>query len=655
MPLDRLMLATYALLLGVTVSGIAVFAWGVGAPGYFGLIGLHQWIALALLPLAPLALGRHLVNTSSRAWATGACIAAGGFLAIPIPFLLVLPEEEHDDGPFSFLLSSLGALLEGDMGAAYPAIAGLSLLGLVGLATVLTLVGLTSRVRERDASRRTGLALTLLVAWAWFSGLLLFFEGVRTLRSAQMFHSFCGCWTAGVLLLHLAAKRAAAARIPRVAVAAFGLLWLVAFGVIWGAWTRAQGSRYTLEHHGFADGLTEEELGASRTCGTAGCHEVVLDQWRGSPHRFAGSNAFYRAAVDELVGTRGIDAATTCAACHDPVRALAGTVQAAYADGVPHDSEGVSCVACHIIEAATTSPPGNGQYTVAIETSYPTDPQARVSAIRRDARRHQTAFASADAIYSNTPCRVCHRVEHHGQVLQEADMPGADLPDPPMKCRICHLTPDGPITYGHTMAGVNTDLAHYTDGDAEAVAVQVALAEQALTRSVGRLDVDGAIVDGALRIDLTTVRGQQAAGGHSFPSGPVDLQQVWAEITVTDAAGSVVATVGALDDDQRITGDPPRLGARALDGAGQPIARHQVLDVVEVVDRQQLAGQGIDSRQRHRVTLELADEPAFPLAIAVRWMHRRTNPDFARWALGVDRSPIEARELIAASATVPAP
>ena len=669
--LDRLTVATYTLLLAVTCSGVAVFAWSVGAPGYFGLIGVHQWLAMALLLLAPAALGRHLASTSSPAWGTGAAILAGGLLAIPIPYLLVLPEEEHDHGPFGFLLSSLAALADGDMGAAYPALAGLSLVALVVAATALTLVGLTSRVRERDASRRTGLALTLLVAWAWFSGLLLFFEGVRTLRSAQMFHSFCGCWTAGVLLLHLFAKRAATARLPRIAVAAAGLFWLVGFGVLWGVWTRAQGARYDLEVYDATatdPRIPEAALGGSASCGSAGCHEQVLAQWAGSPHRFAGTNAFYRAAVDEVV-TRGGSAAP-CAACHDPVRAFAGTVEAAYAGGAPTVGEGVSCIACHAIDAARTQPPGNGQYTIALERSYPDEPQARVAAIRRDARRHQTAFASSEAIYRNTPCRVCHRVEHHGAILQEADMPGADTQDPPMKCRHCHLTPSGPITYSHFMAGLNGDLAAYTAGN-HAVAAQSARAleqaglqplldlagpwEPGPGRSVGELTLEPTLTEAGLSLSIWTARGRAGAGGHSFPSGPVDLQEVWLEVLVRDADGTTVAHLGGLGADDRVLGHPPRLGARALDAAGAPIQHHRVADVDRVVDRQVLAPVRPDHRQRHRLDLPLPGDAAFPLEIRARWVHRRTNPDFATWALGVDRSPIPARELIGARVAVGAP
>lgn len=691
-PMDRIAVAAWVVLIVSTLTGVALFVGPVGAPGYFGLIGLHQWVSLALLLLAPLALARHLVHTGSKAGWTGAMILAGGLLAVPVPYLLILPVEEHDAGPVSFLAHSLGALLDGDLGAAYPAIAGLSLLALVALSTVLTVVGLTSRVRERDASRRTGLALTLLVAWAWFSGVLLFFEGVRTLRSAQMFHSFCGCWTAGVLLVHLAARRAATARMPRVAVAAFGLLWLVAFGVIWGVWTRAQGSRYELEV--YRTPATPEEwaasidptsdwprvdearLAGSTSCGAAGCHVQVLEQWRGSPHRFSASNAFYRAAVDELVVEMGMEVAVLCAGCHDPVRALAGTVAQAYEGGVPEESEGVSCVACHAIIGLQSTPPSNGLYRIGLEASYPADPEGRNQAIGRDARRHQTVFASTEAVYSNAPCRVCHRVAHNGIVLQEADMPGADDPDPPQKCRECHLTPEGPITYGHSMAGINADLPLYASGihpdERPAMETQVvrAMANAGLRAriplagswapqepggSIDELRVVPSLADGALSLAFTTTRGFELEGGHSFPSGPADLNQVWLEVLVRDAEGALLHHVGDLDEGGRIVGTPPRLGARPLAADGSPVEHHRVLLVTDVVDVKLLASVPPGDQQAHRVELVLPEDAAFPLEVRARWLHRRTNPDFAEWALKVSTSPIPTRELAGVEVPVPAP
>ena len=690
--LDRFAVATYGVLLLATVTGVAGFAWSVGAPGYFGLIGLHQWVSVALLLLAPAALARHLVATGSGARWTAAAILAGGLLAVPVPYLLILPVEQHDAGPAGFLAYSLRALLDGDMGAAYPAIAGLSLLGLVTLATAWTLIGLSSRVRERDASRRTGLALTLLVAWAWFSGIMLFFEGVHTLRSAQMFHSFCGCWAAGVLLVHLAARRAASARLPRVAVAGFGLLWLVAFGVIWGVWTRAQGRRYELEVYRtpatpeeWAASIDpssdwarvpEAQLAGSMSCGAAGCHERVLEQWRGSPHRFSASNAFYRAAVDELVTEMGIEVAVLCAGCHDPVRALAGTVAEAYVGGVPAESEGVSCVVCHAIVGAQTSPPTNGLYTVALETSYPSDVAARNRAIGRDARRHQTVFASSEAIYKNAPCRVCHRIEHGGIILQESNVPGADDIDAPVKCRECHLKPEGPITYGHSMEGLNADLPAYASGvrpaDRPAMETQArrALKHAGLRPlvplgddwtplehgiSIDEVRVEPSLQGDVLRLDFTTTRGRELDGGHSFPSGPADLNQTWLEVLVRDAANKEVQHVGGLDGRGRIEGAPPRLGARPLVAGGQPVTHHRVLLVTEVVDVKLLGPEGAAWTQEHALDVALDEGVEFPLEVRARWVHRRTNPDFAEWAMGLDLSPIPARELAGVTRSVSGP
>ncbi|MEC7377433.1 MAG: hypothetical protein VX421_07450, partial [Pseudomonadota bacterium] len=68
-------------------------------------------------------------------------------------------------------------------------------------------------------------------------------------------------------------------------------------------------------------------IGDSASCGAAGCHPAITAQWAGSSHRYSADNAFYAKVVSLLVEERGVEEAAWCAACHDPVRVLAGTVE----------------------------------------------------------------------------------------------------------------------------------------------------------------------------------------------------------------------------------------------------------------------------------------------------------------------------------------
>ena len=62
---------------------------------------------------------------------------------------------------------------------------------------------------------------------------------------------------------------------------------------------------------------------------------------------------------------------------------------------------------------------------------------------------------------------------------------------------------------------------------------------------------------------------------------------------------------------------------------------------------------------RDRLEVPLPEQVAYPLDVRARWLFRRANPSFARWALGGDEfgtgSPLPAHELVAWRGSVAAP
>lgn len=626
-----------ALLVGVVATGTFVFVAGVQWPGYFGAIALHSWLGGGLLVVGCLALAEHLQRTGSGAWATALAIVAGGLLAVPTPYVMVLPEEAHDRGPLGWFLESLAALLSGDGAAAFPAVAGLSLAALVFGSGVVTVVGLVSRLRERAASRRTGLALTAVVSWATVSGLLLAVETVATLRPAQVLHGFAGSWAILLLVLHALAKRAAVARWPRAAVVAVGSVGLLGFAGLVVAKDAASYKGLDAEvvampqtdaardqaaaHPRFDPAL----LNGSQTCGTSGCHEQVTRAWSGSAHAWSARNAYYRKAVGELLWADRWADAVRCAACHDPVVALSGDLTAAYAEGQPpSDSEGVSCLVCHRTVSVDRDPPANGAFSVALVPRYPGDEAA---GIRRDARAHQRPFVMPGPIFDNRPCEACHRLEleDHDLVLQDVILGAGD--EGPY-CRTCHMAPVGRITYSHGFAGINADLPAYADGEHPALAEGAARARAFAGLREAVPLADAGLGDGFLGVslrqdgDAVVVTTSNDGVGHAFPAGPLDLHQVWMEWQLVGADGAVLQHEGALVGG-RIAGTPPRLGGREVDAAGAEIERHAVLDVVAVEDKRVIHEGG-------SVTDRLPIAGAGTLR--VRWLFRRANPDFAAWA-----------------------
>ncbi len=690
MPAALLRIA-WVLFLGAAATGGVAWAMGFYGPGYFTVLRVHFWVAWAMLVVGPLALAGHLVATKSKAWWPGAAVVLGGVLAIPIPYALDMPEEEHDSGPLLYLAHAAQDLLGGDASNAWPVIAGTALVVLLVLSVGLTLVGAVSRTRERDASRRTGLALTVTAAWATVGGALLAYEPLATRVPAQLFHSFAGAFTIGLVLLHLFAQRAAKMRMNRALVVVLGLIGVLLFFVSLGA--RSRVARMTTNFQYVQVPRTAAERQASlnpesawprahthelegfRECASAGCHPDVTAQWAGSPHRFSASNAFYQRVTNELISDGRWNDVVFCAGCHDPVLALAGTVQEVYADGVPESgSDGVSCVVCHSISevggkfaGSGFEAHGNGDFAVAVEPPYPGEPGAeRVANLRLDSRHHRDVFVFNELIYRNDPCRACHRIDLTGLhddtagiVLQNADMP--DRYGGPFEnyCRECHLPPSDelPIDYTHRMMGINADLAEYATGLTEGdrvlledareetiffagITPRVPIEDRAWGRDRGRPGIDHGITlsmrlrpsfeEGALALGVAT---SNLGVGHSFPSGPFDLNQVWLEVRVVDASGRVLLHDGALDADGEIRGSPLRLGARELDAEGREIPRHEVLEVRKVVDKRQVAREG---KIEDVIRIALPEDVQYPLEARARWLYRRARPDFSRWALQRD-------------------
>ena len=461
--------------------------------------------------------------------------------------------------------------------------------------------------------------------------------------------------------------------------------------------------------------LEPELLGDPMSCGPAECHPDITAEWAGSTHRYSARNRFYQAAVDELLKTHPVETAAFCANCHDPERALSGRVATDYPDGVPREgSEGVSCLVCHGMVAVRNSPASNGAFTVALPEPSGTGDEERDRAnLLLDPRRHDEVFGVDPFVISPVPCRSCHRVEvgpDHGfadpvvlqtQVLDDW-VPGADE----SFCEECHVyvVARDFDRYEHSMVGINADLAAYAtglrEGDVEALAAnQRAVIRQAGLVPYGPIDAPGwpppaprppdsprpgedgpppralgltmtsslqpaptggegaslgssqpaAERASVLRVDLETVN---ARIGHDFPSGPLDLQEVWLELRVADATGRVLSHRGVIGPDQQILDPAARLGARELDEHGAPIQHHQVLDLRQIVDKRVIFANGY---VEDRLELPLPADVAFPLDLRARWLFRRANPGFVRWALDVDASPLPAWELVGAKITVDPP
>ena len=703
----------------VAATGVFILLARATDPGHYAVLHLHVWMGWALLVLGGPALAHHLGATSRTRWTVGAAavvIFAGG-LALFAGSGVAPPEgtgsREH--------LKNLWQMQRN--GVRIPEVLLIppaALASLAGGAVLLALGAVMARLEQSTAARWWGLLLTLLICWAAITG-----AGLPLVPRDQLFagldvHSVVGVFAIAAIGQHMLVvvlTRRGAGRLLASVLAVVVLGGAAAVGL---AIQRTEHT-FPAQRREWAPEVTEvrtprtkEERAAtlvdggfphmdpavkrdSMSCMAAGCHPEVGREWASSPHRFSATNAFYRAAVGDLVARGDMEGAVFCANCHDPERVLTGEIAAAYADGtIPEDgTDGVSCLVCHTMTSVGSDPPGNGLFSVAVAPPHTTDPAAFREDVLLDARRHTELLGLDEFVLSPMACRTCHRLQlgadhgvlvDGGVVLQNQGLPESAPGYGATFCEECHLPRIRREfdQYTHRMPGINVDQALYVPmshpEDPELLeAYSAAAREQSgLTPYVPlesaawppplapptyfvavdapprilSLRVRPTATSDTVRLATTT---RNVRVGHDFPSGPLDLQQVWMEVRVTDATGAVLHHVGGVDDTGAIVGDPPRLGGRELDAAGQDIRRHRLFEIAKVEKRVLLLGAAAEDV----LEVSLPPDVVWPLEVRARWLFRRANPSFARWATGGDEegvgSPLPAHELVTWQGAVPAP
>jgi hypothetical protein len=683
----------------VALTGLYVFAVDLFAPGYFPVLAAHIAVGLLLAVVVPVGLGAHLKRTSSP----GVKSVLPVVLLLAIPAVLVeiaLAVEIRGSG-------DVAGRRGGERAAAELSYAlwgtdngdGAMVEMAAELATLLALLAalLAWRLRERQPSvpvRWTGVLASAALILAVTTGLAAWLGRGDARFDVLAAHSVIGLLTVVMAGAHFKAPRRILGRGWGSAVLVGTTLAVV---LAWTPLYRAEhrfrveddleaGPRGPRDLH--ADGsdqgapIPEELLLGSEGCGDAGCHEVLTDQWKGSAHRFSSDNALYRAVIDQLVRERGAGEARFCAGCHDPVRALAGTVEAAYADGAPPPGDGVSCVVCHILIAPSGSPK-NGDAAYRAPVPYPgKDRAVRSARIKLDPRYHRMTMTSDITVHPEV-CGTCHRLEL-GPFMGAAittEVQNAYVRRSPSDhryddtvqfCSDCHLpaiTRQGrglmPL-YDHQMVGINLDLPSYVthpDADAGSLGRVLERTREMVRGSTddGRVFPPPPFVDewpdasaapGVLAVGVVgdrrgssltvTVTTQNHRIGHAFPIGPFDLREVWQRIVVRDGSGATVATVGGRGEDGRVDPEAHRLGAVELDRAGDPLRRHRIWDVAEVRDKRLIPRAGAVTDD---YLIALPEGTVGPLTVEAVWLLRRTNLEFSRFVFGEDHPGFEVHEV----------
>src|SRR6185369_6900568 len=111
-------------------------------------------------------------------------------------------------------------------------------------------------------------------------------------------------------------------------------------------------------------------LAGSESCGTAGCHEQIVQEWKPSAHRYAAMDTVFQPIQNVMAKQNGPESTRYCGGCHDPISLFSGTKNLFVENltGLHGYQEGVSCLACHAIRE--TDIKGNANYTITQPREY---------------------------------------------------------------------------------------------------------------------------------------------------------------------------------------------------------------------------------------------------------------------------------------------
>ena len=373
-------------------------------------------------------------------------------------------------------------------------------------------------------------------------------------------------------------------------------------------------------------------LSGSKTCGQAGCHQQIYEEWSVSAHRYSAMDLGFRAIQTSMGEQNGPESTRYCAGCHDPISLFAGAKNLYRQDlttAVGRD-EGVSCIACHAIRQ--TDVKGNASYVIAQPARYMFEMQDGSGArtlrnflIRAYPQEHVRSLQHG-LFKSPEFCAACHKqfidreinqvgwVQLQNQYDNWRKSRWNDTLNPrrTIECRECHM----PLESSQDPASGDDRDYNRSPNDGRARSHRFLAANQFMPVA---LKLPGADKHAALterwlqgRIDVPEIADKWRKGpavpielvaparvrpgesidlqvlitnnkvGHDFPTGPLDIIQSWVEIVVRDQNGNVVYETGQRDERHFIHPGSFIFKAEPVDQYGKLIDRHNLWEMVGV-------------------------------------------------------------------------
>ena len=380
-----------------------------------------------------------------------------------------------------------------------------------------------------------------------------------------------------------------------------------------------------------------ESLAGSNTCGTANCHEQILNEWKPSAHRYSAMDPLFQTVQNVMAEQNGPESTRYCGGCHDPISLFSGAknIFAENLTDLHGYNEGISCLICHGVKE--TDLQGNANYVMTQPSSYLWQWQEAGTGkffsdflIRTYPDQHNVL--SKRMFKAPEYCAACHKqfidqeVNRVGwvQLQNQYDNWKASHwytendPEKTVECRECHMPL---VDSTDPAAGDETDYNRTADDgkhrshrfiaanamvpamlELEGWEEQVRLTEEWLT---GQMEIpeiqdkwrDGPVIQVALETPEYAEPGEQMPirvvmtankVGHDFPTGPLDIIQSWVELHVYDPEGNEIFVTGRRDENHFIEPGSFLFKAEPVDQYGNLIDRHNLWEMVGVRYRRAL-------------------------------------------------------------------
>ena len=397
------------------------------------------------------------------------------------------------------------------------------------------------------------------------------------------------------------------------------------------------------------------------------CHQQIFDEWNHSAHRFAAVNDHYVAQVKLRINDVPLKphmGARFCANCHEPIALFSGEIdrKGRGVDFKENRQQGISCLACHHIEALHSGILGNANMIVSPHRPYMFEKNATgaVRAVGNMVLRSKPDIHRDDLmrplLRKSEFCSTCHKfsideaINGHGffrlqntfdewklssfgdeknpnfQRCQDCHMPLVPSEDPAAKA---YTDKDGKRALkhrSHLWLGANT-ARPFLDGD------QYMLEEtqKFLTRGDVTLSLDApadAKPGDHAKVKVTVMN---KSVGHRFPTGTVDTHDVWVELEVKDAKGVSVFHSGALDAQGNVDPDAHTFNAKAVDEDGNWLYRRDMWNLAGFEKMVTVFPGNFNSKVYE---IPVPAGTVGPLAVEAKLNYRKLNQKFTRFVFG---------------------